>query len=206
MRRPENSPGWPAQWPAVSTSFGAMIVPEQRNAGLPAMSMMMRTTAGWAFPSSVPSVMKDGRPGFLRSLGTRSQLSRLTQAAARTGMTRRAFMVPRGWDGGSDCNAERAPWPDCGDRVAAARRGHEASARRRRAGAVRRPRLESMMPDPVARGHHPPASFTGRTDGHVMTLTAMLTDTPVHGRAVALVLGREPRLGRTRIGQLPTAR
>src|SRR5438552_11682674 len=64
MRRPENSPGSPAQWPAVSTSFGAMMVPEQRNAGLPAMSIMMRTTAGWAFPSSVPSVMKDGRPGL----------------------------------------------------------------------------------------------------------------------------------------------
>src|SRR5207247_11006630 len=155
----------------------ARSVPEQRNAGLPAMSMMMRTTAGWAFPSSVPSVINDGPPGFRVAVGTRSQLSRLTQAAARTGMTRRAFMVPRGWDGGSDCNAERAPWPDCGDRVAAARRGHEASARRRRAGAVGRPRLESMMPDPVARGHHHPASFTGRTDGHVMSLTAMLTDT-----------------------------
>src|SRR5436309_2255608 len=55
-----------------------MTVPEQRNAGLPAMSMMMRTTAGWAFPSSVPSVMKDGRPGFRSAVGTRSQLSRLT--------------------------------------------------------------------------------------------------------------------------------
>src|SRR6266581_2673764 len=86
MRSPENSPGSPAQWPAVSTSFGAMMVPEQRNAGLPAMSMMMRTTAGWAFPSSVPSVMKDGRPGFRSAVGTRSQLSRVTQAAARTGI------------------------------------------------------------------------------------------------------------------------
>src|SRR5206468_1011375 len=99
MRSPENSPGSPAQCPAVSTSFGAMMVPEQRNAGLPAMSMMMRTTAGWAFPSSVPSVINDGPPGFRVAVGTRSQLSRLTQAAARTGMTRRAFMVPRGWDG-----------------------------------------------------------------------------------------------------------
>src|SRR5213596_1086846 len=122
MRRPENSPGSPAQWPAVSTSFGAMTVPEQRNAGLPAMSMMMRTTAGWASPSSVPSVMKDGRPGFRRSLGTRSQLSRLTQAAARTGMTRRAFMVPRGWDGGCDCNAELAPRPERGVLAVGSRR------------------------------------------------------------------------------------
>src|SRR5438128_6087697 len=94
MRRPENSPGSPAQCPAVSTSFGAMMVPEQRNAGFPAMSMMMRTTAGWAFPSSVPSVMNDGRPGLRSAVGTRSQPSRPTQAAARTGMTRRAFMVP----------------------------------------------------------------------------------------------------------------
>src|SRR5438105_2744008 len=42
MRRPENSPGSPAQWPAVSTSFGAMMVPEQRNAGLPGR-LMTRT-------------------------------------------------------------------------------------------------------------------------------------------------------------------
>src|SRR5438093_8870724 len=76
-----------------------MMVPEQRDAGLPAMSMMMRTTAGWAFPSSVPSVMKDGRSGFRSAVGTRSQLSRLTQAAASVGMTRRAFIVPLGWDG-----------------------------------------------------------------------------------------------------------
>src|SRR6058998_864174 len=115
MRRPENSPGCPAQWPAVSTSFGAMMVPEQRNAGLPAMSMMMRTTAGWAFPSSVPSVMKDGRPGFRSAVGTRSQLSRLTQAAARTGMTRRALIVPpRRVGRGADCNAEREPRPERG--------------------------------------------------------------------------------------------
>src|SRR6266571_3127392 len=112
MRRPENSPGSPAQWPAVSTSFGAMMVPEQRNAGLPAMSMMMRTTAGWAFPSTVPSVMNDGPPGFRAAVGTRSQLSRLTQAAARTGMTRRAFMVPRGFGRGCDCNVERVHWPE----------------------------------------------------------------------------------------------
>src|SRR5256885_12348508 len=38
--------------------------------------------------------MKDGRRGFRSAVGTRSQLSRLTQAAARMGMTRRAFMVP----------------------------------------------------------------------------------------------------------------
>jgi len=43
-----------------------MTVPEQRNAGLPAMSMMMSTTAGWALPSSVPSVMNDGRPDYGR--------------------------------------------------------------------------------------------------------------------------------------------
>src|SRR5207249_3659723 len=112
MRIPENSPGSPAQWPAVSTSFGAMIVPEQRNAGCPATSMMMRTTAGWASPSTAPSVMNDGPPGFRAAVGTRSQLSRLMQAAARTGMTTRAFMVPRGWDGGCDCNAERVDWPE----------------------------------------------------------------------------------------------
>src|SRR5436309_4823140 len=112
MRIPENSPGSPAQWPAVSTSFGAMIVPEQRNAGCPATSMMMRTTAGWASPSTAPSVMNDGPPGFRAAVGTRSQLSRLTQAAARAGMTRRAFMVPRGRDGGCDCNAERVDWPE----------------------------------------------------------------------------------------------
>jgi len=32
---------------------------------------------------------------------------------------------------------------------------------------------------PGARGHYHPASFTGRTDRHVMPLTAMLTDTTV---------------------------
>src|SRR3989449_11754548 len=107
MRTPENSPGSPAQWPAVSTTFAAMMVPEQRNAGFLATSMMMRTTAGWALPSSVPSVMNDGRPGFRSAVGTRSQLTRLTQAAARTGVTRRAFMVPRGWEGGCEGNADR---------------------------------------------------------------------------------------------------
>src|SRR2546422_1469659 len=51
MRMPLNSPGSPAQWPAVSTSLGAMSVAEQRNAGCPSMSITRRTTAGWAFPS-----------------------------------------------------------------------------------------------------------------------------------------------------------
>ena len=48
---------------------------------------------------------------------------------------------------------------------------------------------------PVARGPDHPARFTGSTDGHVMTLTVMLTDTAVTLGPVRLVLGAEPQMG-----------
>src|SRR2546425_13131184 len=166
MRRPENSPGSPAQCPAVSTTFGAMSVPEQRNAGLPAMSIMMRTTAGWAFPSSVPLVMKDGPPGFRAAVGTRSQPSRLTQAAARTGMTRRAFMVPLA--GGMGV-AIVTPNERVGQIAASAWALRDVGTKRAlvaaEQGRLDVPGLESMMPYPVARGHsirhRSPAGPTG---------------------------------------------
>jgi len=48
---------------------------------------------------------------------------------------------------------------------------------------------------PVARGPDHPARFTGSTDGRVMTLTVMLTDTAVTLGPVQLELGKEPRMG-----------
>src|SRR5215211_6582599 len=63
MRIPLNSPGSPVQCPAVTTTAGAIRVPEQRYAGLPATSIMISTTAGCALPSSSPLVMYDGPLG-----------------------------------------------------------------------------------------------------------------------------------------------
>ena len=48
---------------------------------------------------------------------------------------------------------------------------------------------------PVARGPDHPARFFGQTDGHVMSLTTILTDTAVTLGPVELTLGREPKMG-----------
>src|SRR5436190_112579 len=103
MRMPLNSPGSPAQWPAVSTTFGAMRVAEQRNAGVPFTSITSSTTAGCALPSTVPLVMNDGRPGC-GAVGARSQPSRASVAAATIGVTRRALIGAPGGGRGSDLN------------------------------------------------------------------------------------------------------
>src|SRR5436190_258428 len=47
MRKPLNSPGSPAQWPAGSTTSGENNVPEHRTAGVPSMYMMMSTAHGY---------------------------------------------------------------------------------------------------------------------------------------------------------------
>src|SRR5439155_26692630 len=96
MRMPLNSPGAPAQWPAVGTTFGAMGVAEQRNAGVPFTSITSSTTAGCALPSTVPLVMNDGRPGRSGAVDTRSQPSSANEAAATIGVTRRALIGPPG--------------------------------------------------------------------------------------------------------------
>ena len=59
---------------------------------------------------------------------------------------------------------------------------------------------------PVARGPDHPARFTGRTDGHVMSLTVTLTDTAVTLGPVELKFGKEPRMGPCPICRRPAAK
>src|SRR2546430_13496312 len=91
MRMPLNSPGSPAQWPAESTTFGAMSVAEQRNAGVPFTSITSSTTAGCALPSTVPWVMNDGRPGC-GAVGARSQPSSASEQDAAIWVMQPALM------------------------------------------------------------------------------------------------------------------
>ena len=56
---------------------------------------------------------------------------------------------------------------------------------------------------PVARGPDHPARFFGRTDGHVMSLTVMLTDTAVTLGPVELTFGQEPKMGPCPICRTP---
>jgi hypothetical protein len=48
---------------------------------------------------------------------------------------------------------------------------------------------------PVARGPDHPARFFGQTDGHVMSLAVILTDTAVTLGPVELTFGQEPKMG-----------
>ena len=56
---------------------------------------------------------------------------------------------------------------------------------------------------PVARGPDHPARFFGSTDGHVMSLTVMLTDTAVTLGPVELTFGQEPKMGPCPICRTP---
>src|SRR5438094_6067024 len=94
-RTPLNSPGSPAQCPAVSTTFGAMKVPEQRNAGCPPTSITTITTAGWAFPSTFPLVMNEERSPPLSPIDPVPQPT--SNAETRSTRTNaRDVMVPPG--------------------------------------------------------------------------------------------------------------
>ncbi len=48
---------------------------------------------------------------------------------------------------------------------------------------------------PVDRGIIHPARFTGKIDGHSMSLSVVLTDTGRNLGPVTLILGKEPRMG-----------
>src|SRR5437899_3737401 len=57
--------------------------------------------------------MNEGRYGLRGAVGTRSQASRLRQAAATTGMTGRTFIGPLAiGDGGCDCSPQGARSPE----------------------------------------------------------------------------------------------
>src|SRR5438045_2637443 len=97
MRTPENSPGSPAQCPAVTTTLGAMSVPEQRQVGTPFSSITMSTAAGCALPSTEPFVINGAVVGANGAVGALSQPSASRQTAARVGMNFRIVVdLPSG--------------------------------------------------------------------------------------------------------------
>jgi uncharacterized protein (DUF2345 family) len=79
---PLNSPGSPAQWPAVRNTVGVNNAPEQRNAGLPGDVHDEKEDAAVCVAGHVPWVIRSASPGAIERATGDSHAITSRQAAA----------------------------------------------------------------------------------------------------------------------------